>query len=375
MGLSRQLRFWRLVFVQCLLLQGVVLSLWQSHAFAREDAVPGSPYTSDRGAAMGDAVLPLADDASALFYNPAGLAKIRGVDFEPFNFNFYGSTSYFRHVGAGNFLKVPSLSAYQPTLIANQGDFIGAGGEYFPSYAMRGFAFGVLLNTQVGAIADSNGSLTYRSLYQLIPTAGYAIRLADGIVRIGYSIQWINQASGDISVPQGTINPGYNQNLAQGSALSSNVGFALTLPYTYLPSLNVVARNIGGLHFNGTSIYQFSSTSTGPPPNELMSVDGSLSFVEKLDGADRINWVFEDRDATDTSGMELLGRLAAGAEYVYSGELFLRAGWGSGYPAAGIGLKSKAGEFGFSWYSEELGQTYHSMRDARLLLSFSVRPF
>jgi hypothetical protein len=364
--LSLNLTVGCLFFVQC---------LEQPIAYAREDLVPGSPYTSDRGASMGDAVLPLVDDASALFYNPAGLAKIRATDFEPFNFNFYGGTGYLDHLGPGSFYKITSLSANQGNLASNPGSFMGVGGEYFPSFATHGFAFGVLVNSQVGAIANANGSLTYRSLYQMIPTAGYGIRLADGIVRIGYSLQWINQASGDITIPQSSTNTGYNQNLAQGSTFSNNVGFALTLPYTYLPSLNIVGRNIGGAHFNTTSIYQFTPDSTGAPPDDLFSIDSSLSFVTKLGGGDRINWVFEDRDITNSSGMEFLGRMALGSEYIYNNSFFLRAGWGSGYPAAGIGFKAKKGEFGLSWYSEELGQTYHSMRDERYMLSFSVRVF
>jgi hypothetical protein len=363
-GLSRFLR--KITFVAALL---------SSLAFAREDAVPGSPYTSGPGAAMGDAYLPLADDASALFYNPAGLAKIRDTSFEPFNFNFYGGTGYLDHIGPGNFYKVPSLAANQGTLVSNQGNFIGVGGEFFPSFRSHGFAFGVLLNSEVGAIANANGSLSYRSLYQLIPTAGYGIRLADGIVRIGYSLQWINQASGNISIPQTTANPGYNQNLAQGSTFSNNVGFALTLPYTYLPAFNVVARNIGGAHFNTTSLYSFTPDPTGAPPDDPMSFDASLSAVTKLGGGDRINWVFEDRDFTNSSGVEFLGRMAIGSEYVYNNVFFLRGGWGSGYPSAGIGARGKKGEFALTWFSEELGQTYHSMRDERYMLSFSVRAF
>jgi hypothetical protein len=364
--LSLSLTVGCLFFVQCF-----------SHpvAYAREDLVPGSPYTSDRGAAMGDAVLPLADDASALFYNPAGLAKIRGVDFEPFNFNFYANSGYINHIGPGSFYKITSLSASQGNLASNAGNFMGVGGEYFPSFASHGFAFGVLLNNEVGAIANSSGSLTYRSMYQMIPTAGYGLRLADGIVRIGYSLQWINQASGDVTVPQSTANAGYNQNLAQGSAFSNNVGFALTLPYTYLPSLNIVGRNIGGAHFNTSSIYQFTPDPTGAPPDDPFSIDSSLSFVTKLGGGDKINWVFEDRDMTNTSGMEFLGRMALGSEYIYNNTFYLRGGWGSGYPAAGIAMKTKQGEFGLSWFSEELGQTYHSMRDERYMLSFSVRAF
>ena len=63
-----------------------------------------------------------------------------------------------------------------------------------PTYAMKDFGFGVLAQTLDEAKVNSNGSITYRSVYQIIPTAGFALRLAEGIVRIGYSIQYVNES-------------------------------------------------------------------------------------------------------------------------------------------------------------------------------------
>jgi hypothetical protein len=344
-------------------------------AYAREDLVPGSPYTSAQGASMGDAVLPLANDgASSLFYNPAGLARIRTTAFEPFNLNVYGNSGYFGNI-TNESTKITSLSSSAGNLESHQGTFMGTGASYAPTFYTHGFAFGVLLQSQIGAVANPDGSIHSRSLYQLIPSAGYGLSFGGGVVRIGYSLQWINQASGDITVPEGTTNLGYNQNLAQGSAFSHNVGFAFTLPYIYLPALNIVARNIGGAHFNSSSIYHFTPTPTGAPPTDPMSLDASISFVTKLDRGSEINWVLEDRDITNQSGMSQLGRIAAGMEYSVGVHFFIRAGWGSGYPAAGIGYKDKKGEISLSWYSEELGQSYHDLRDARYTLGYSVRAF
>src|SRR4051812_946450 len=81
-------------------------------AHAREDLVPGARYISGRGAAMGDAMLPLGEDAqSGLFYNPADLARIQHRRFELANFQFNTNMDTINHVGVG-FYKVASLSAY-----------------------------------------------------------------------------------------------------------------------------------------------------------------------------------------------------------------------------------------------------------------------
>src|SRR5690606_24664564 len=84
--------------------------------WARGERVPGSRYTSARAAAMGDAFLPLADDAAAaLFYNPAGLGKIRGNWFEPLNLQLQANSGYFSNVSL-DFYKVLSLNSYAPVL-------------------------------------------------------------------------------------------------------------------------------------------------------------------------------------------------------------------------------------------------------------------
>jgi hypothetical protein len=354
------------------------LIIWAAQTVAveaREDAVPGSRYTSARGAAMGDAFLPLADDASALFYNPADITKVRKTGLELMNLSIYGDPGYFSGMSATNFFKIPSLSSYQSVLASNPGQMAGVGASFLPAFFTRGFGFGLLTQTQLSATVNPGGAIHYRSLYQLIPTAGFGIRLAEGIVRLGYSIQFVNEALGDVTVPSGTSPLGYNRGLSQGSALSHQLGATLTMPWTYLPALSIVARNVGGTHYNSTSLIQFSPNPTGAPPTDPMSLDASLSCQNKLGYGSYFNFVGELRDFTDESGISILGRAAIGTEYSFRDQFFLRAGWGSGYPSAGIGLRQGKGELSLTWYSEELGQSYHSLRDQRYMVQYTVKAF
>lgn len=362
-----------------ILLSLAVFSFIASDAVAREDIVPGSRYVPAEAAAMGDAFLPLATDpASALFYNPAGLGRARGFQASLFNLQLYGNTGYFggfssQHPG---FYKVTSLSSYLPDLKRNPGSSQGVGMSFLPSFYWKGFAFGMLAQSQIAGRYNTDGTVSYRSVYQLIPAAGTGIRLADGIVRLGYSVQWVNQASGKVSnVPESTVPLGYNQGLTKGSALSHTIGFALTLPYRYLPELDIVGRNLFNTRFQGTSIMPLVSNSIGTPADEQMTFDVSLSMVQKLGSGAQFTWVFEDRDFTSRSQVSLLGRIAIGLQFDFRQALFLRGGWGSGYPSAGIGLKRKLSEFSLSWASEEVGNGYHDQRDTRFLLQYEVRAF
>jgi hypothetical protein len=326
---------------------------------------------------MGDAYLPLADDgASALFYNPADLGKIRKTDFELMNVSIYGDSGWINNFGNNaSFYKVTSLSSYQSTLNANPGVTAGAGGAYLPSFYTKGFAFGILAQTQVSAIKNVDGSYTYRSTYQMIPTVGTGLTLASGIVRIGYSLQLVDEAVGTNNVPASSTNLGYNQSLAQGTGVSQMIGTTVTMPWQYLPAASFVARNLGGTHYSTASLVNFTPNSTGAPPEDKMSFDAALSMQPKIANGSYFNLVLEDRDITDTSGMSILGRVALGAEMSIRNSFFLRAGWGSGYPSAGIGIRDKRGEFTLTWYSEEIGQSYHDMRDERYLFQYAIKAF
>jgi hypothetical protein len=352
----------------------VLEHLNSTSALARMDTVPGSRYTSGRGSALGDAFIPLVDDgAGALFYNPAGIGKVSYTQIEPFNFQFQVNQDYI-NIFDRNFYKVTSLSGFAPNLIRKEGKGPGTAGTYFPSFASRGIAFGVLMQSETQAVATGS-NINYRSQYLFVPTFGFAIRLASGVVKLGYSLQWVNQASGVLSVPNDSNPLGYNQGLAQGSGLSHTVGFALTLPLIYLPALNIVARNVLGTQFRSYSLVPFAKNKNGVPPSESMTFDASLSSVTKAGAGLSIHSVLEMRDFSNRSHSALFTRLVAGLEFDFRNQFFLRGGFGSGYLSYGLGLKRRTAEFSLSTYSEEWGANYREAPDTRYLLHYQVRVF
>jgi hypothetical protein len=344
-------------------------------ARAWDDIIPGSRYTSARAAALGNAYLPLGDDgASALFYNPADVGKIRATHAEPANVAFTINSGFTDHLGLSSY-NVYSLSANQPYLQNNPGSFQGFAGQLVPSVYGKGWAFGMLISDDSGASSDAAGNVRYRARYQLIPAGAFGVRLAGGIIRLGYSFQFVNEAIGDESVSSGTSPLGYNQQLAQGSGFSHMIGVALTLPIAYLPQFDLVARNAFDTSFNGPSLLPVAQSSSGSPATEAMTFDASFSLAPKIDSGVVANLVAELRDMTDRTGIELMGRLCFGMELSIKYFVNLRGGWGEGYPSAGLGFKFKAGEFDISWFSEEIGTTYQGQRDQRYMLQFRMRAF
>lgn len=344
-------------------------------AFSRGDIIPGSRYLSARGSAMGDAFLPLGDDGAAgFFYNPAALGKIRSFEAEPLNLQLSGNMGYFSASGV-QFYKTPSLESYKTALKASPDTTVSMGSAVMPSVYFRGFGFGVLAQTRTMARYDSvTNQVRYRSKFFFIPTAGASLRFAGGVVRIGYSFQWVNLASGDVTRGYDE-NLGWNQNLAKGSAFSHNLGFALTFPVSFLPSVNLVARNILGAKYRTLTLIPLAPNSTGLPADEPMSYDAAVSMSPRLGQGLTVNYTAQLRDITSTSGVSILGRAAFGMEFNFRDQFFIRGGLGSMYPCAGVGFKRKTAEFNFSWFSEEVGTGLLSDRDMKFMIQYQIRAF
>lgn len=353
----------------------LLVSVLPSICFATGgDRIPGSRFVSGRGAALGDAYIGLAEGpGESLFYNPAGLGRISGFVFEPLNLGVQGNSTIASNFGT-DFYKIQSLSSYEEHLRTHPNSRPGAGYSVLPSFGFRGFGIGLLYQSRI--MAESDGvTLRYRSNYQLIPAAGFGIRLASGVLRIGYSIQYVNQASGDKTVAVGTRPLSWGEGISEGKGFSHTVGMAVTLPYQFQPTINVVARNIAGLRLSGKTLVGIAVNPSGSIPEEKMSVDGSLGFMTKISAGWNLSTQFSYRDATNSSATQALEHFAAGLEFTAMDRVFIRAGYGSSYPSAGLGIRTARSEVNFAWYSEDLGNGTVSQRDIRYLLQFIFRAF
>jgi hypothetical protein len=344
-------------------------------AFAREGTIPGSRYMPSKAEGMGDAFMPLADDgATSLYMNPAGLALLKEFNLEIFNVQL-GANKDFTRTANLNAYKFSNLNNYKEALRGQQdGPYPGAGFVFAPSVSYPGIAIGGLYQVKLAAKA-AHDQIYYRSLYQFVPAIGIGHTLAQGIVRIGYSLQWVNQLSGNTKADINS-DVGFNKNIQKGSGFSHNFGLALTIPYTYVPQFNVVVRNIGKMNFMPTAILPNAADSVaGVPKDERMSIDTSLSMDYKIGNLTRLDLSVVNRDITGTSYTSLMTRLAMGARIRLFGLFDASVGYSSGYPAAGFGIVRSRGEFYMSWYTEEMGDSFRQHKNEKFTIQYQSRVF
>lgn len=349
-----------------LLLQALSLG----DAFGRDDLVPGSRYTAARPTAMGDTCIGMSEDtANALFCNPSGLPKVRGLRAEPANISLFSGLGIVSALNL-NLFNVINLDNYKSQLQSMPGTPMAFGGAVLPSVSWRFIAIGILLQSELGAV-ESGGNITYHTRYELIPAANLSYRFASGIVKIGYSLQWVNKSEGKITRGVGET-MAWNDGIAQGGGLSHTAGASLTLPVTYLPSLNIVARNILGTTYSLPSILPLATNSSGFPATEPMTLDASIGVTPKFGTGYYANLVVAMRDIIGTSGQALFGRFGMGIELMLGGRFALRGGFAGGFPSAGIGYKHKGGEFNASYSTQTLGSSYLSSPESRIMIQYQL---
>lgn len=347
----------------------LLISALASSAEARFELIPGSRYTSARGFGMADTYMPLVDEGGeALFYQPAAIAAVEKAEFQPVNFSLRGNLNLFSN-GMLDSYKVISLATYSPVLQANPWKWAGGGFSYFPSFSFRGFSVGVLYEGQANA-RFTGGGTDVRGLTQFIPAAGIGIPLARGIVRLGYSLQWVNKVEGLATQANAT---GYSEGLAKGSAFSHTIGATLALPYPSTPTFNFVGRNVFGTTYTSTAIVPLvGGTQTGVPASEPMSVDFSFSLHPQF-GRGKSSFVLALPDLFNSSGTSIFWRINVGAEITVSEKFLIRAGWRSMFPYLGLSYRADKSEITFAYGSENTGSAGAMQQDIQFWLQFKIR--
>jgi hypothetical protein len=330
-------------------------------------------YSGVRCLGMGGACVAVVNDETALIVNPAALGKLRDL---------YGTIIDPEIESSGNNATMYSTKAYsnpidltqvKETADATREKYYHWKGQIFPSIVGKNFGLGLLGTYTLDAEMNSAGTemdTYYRNDYALV--FGYNFRFFDGRIKLGFNGKIISR----IEVNNSTLDPTGALDLptiaSEGTGFSTDVGLILAAPWTYIPTLSAVVRNVGGTRFDKKDGLRLQASSR---PTELkQDMDVGIAIFPINSNRVRSTWTVEYRgvltvkDETDTAK-----RIHAGFELNMYDILFLRAGYNQRYWTAGLELSSEHIQIQVASYGEEIGTVDSTREDRRLVGKFALR--
>lgn len=340
-----------------------------------EDAVFPELITSSRALAMGNAFIGKVDDASAAFYNPAGLGTYRGRHFHLSNFHFETNKGWMETLfggdvtgNAGDLFEALSLEGARKLLDQNKGTVAHSRFQMMPNFATRYFTIGYMYSVQQRAfIGDQVGDqFEYAQRTDTGPYAAFNFSLFGGIFKFGVSATYLfrKEAIGeaDPSTALALADEDYNR----GRMLYLTSGMRITLPYVFIPTLAIVSHNTTGGSFKKLA-------GAGAPEKIKQSYDLGLSITPQLGRTIRVHLELDYKDFLNAHGdVDFKRKLGLGLEFDLRRTFFFRLGYGDGFGSCGIGIRTRKMEFDLSTYAVDTTDSdFRGEEDRRYVLGIS----
>lgn len=339
----------------------ILAALW---SFGASAELVRESYASARALGMGNAFTAMADDASALWYNPAGLARVRGA-------HFHLVDTSFRVDGMNTVTRIGNalFQGDYDNLIRQ--DLQAMAFSLRPTFVTK--YFGISFYDSINSFSD------FRDLNSLTATADiFAFNDLGVILGMGFPFTdylsfgtsvrifqrtsldttittetLVNQIGVDVTDFQTAIYDYLKTQYGAGWGVGVNFGGMAKIPVFKKGgpdwTIGFLTENVGNLHFRRLG------TNTNLPPDLKMTYHLGTAFRFPLAKTSELNLTFDYRHVFDKT-IPGTKKIHIGAEY--RGRFFdLRAGMHQLYPTLGFGIKLPSHtRFNFATYGVELGQ-------------------
>lgn len=344
---------------------GLVLLLLSVLSTARADF-----YQGIRQMGMGGAAVAVVNDETSLLINPIGLGRLRVpyvtlIDPE--------LTTNMDSVGTVQDLlgDVTDVQEIYTELAGRLDERYFFRGQIFPSYVDRNFGLGFLAKTEVMAVRSSTTQfldLNYTSDWAA--AGGYNYSFFGGQIKVGAAGRLIDRVQ-----YTGTVDPVAQgleiKNLAtEGLGLAADVGLSLSSPTALLPTISLVAKDIGDTSFTLGDGYRDYSTLTAPS-KVPMTLDVAAALFPIWSNLTRGTFTVEYDDVLEDG--EFDKKFHAGVEVNLADRFFFRGGWNRGYLTGGFEWAGPYFQFQFAYYGEEVGTDANPLKDERVAIKTVFR--
>ncbi len=349
------MRRWIVVAVGCLM---------AASAAARE--LP-SYFEAVRPLGMGGAFTAVADDENALFYNPAGLDRVRSWGFALANPLFEigeNGIDLYNDVQDTDFNDTTEVTDLLRDYI---GEYLHARAAVFPHFVMRRFALGVLgqANVNVEAHNVAYPEADVDALLTLGAHLGLGWGFLDGKLRVGGAVKYIKayrlqETYTAADIASADFEDQLDDDLKDGAGFGFDLGAMFTFPVLLQPTVAAVVQNVADTDLGDA----------GEIPQQInlgLSVTHSFAWLTLVGAAD---WV----DVTNNVGEDddPYKRLHFGLEARLPMVLSARVGLYQGYTSFGATLDLWILKFDYATYAEEIGSAAGEDADRRHVVQVTL---
>lgn len=329
-------------------------------------------YQGIRQMGMGGAAVAVVNDETALLLNPNGLGRLR----EPYVTLIDPEvTTNLDSVGTVQDLALDAIEVDKiyDELAGRLDKNYFVRTQIFPSYATRNYGVGFLGKYDVLAKRRSSDQLLelqYTSDWAAV--AGYNHSFFGGQVKLGVTGRYIDrvQYSGDVDPAAQGLD--IKTLASSGTGLAADVALSVTSPTDWLPTLSVIAKDVGDTSFTLGKGLRDDYTGAGDPSKIPMTVDVAVALFPIWSNSSRGTITVEYDDVTE-SDTDAEKKLHAGLEINLADRFFFRGGYNKGYFTSGFEFATANFQLQLAYYGEEIGTDANPVQDDRVAIKALLR--
>jgi hypothetical protein len=324
-------------------------------------------HSTTRALGMGDAYTALSADSSALFYNPAGLAKVRGLNLKVFSLRAGGS-------GLDAYQKIKDLntdssSAFSDAIDELYGDHVwsGVGGEM----AITAPMFGIAVYDHAETLVEVHNPV-YPEVYTgIVNDYGYVMGLGVPLgpfLQAGLSLRYVKRTGARIpwgasfvaDLDADTI---FSNVTGWGKGYGADSGLNLVVPAPFFSAtISAVWKNMGGMTFRSEDL-----NANIPKEDNDITLGAALLFDTPIVS---VAPAVDVRRLNDPD-VQLTRKINFGVE-VGVPLIDIRGGFHEGYYTYGLGVNLGLFRVDAATYGVELGEYPGQIEDRRYVVEFTM---
>ncbi len=322
---------------------------------------------------MGNAYVAVADDFNALFYNPAGLARLKTWDGEFLNPSLTWSQNVKGLVNDAKNLKSGSTEDTLNLVEKNTGENYNVGLALTPHLIFPNFGFGLGLDASAGAVFHRDVTVDLDTGLRAVLPIAFAKNFLNDRLAIGVALKLRarvgidqNFSMDDIAAFQSTSKTDktgreLEDYVKAGTGYGADLGLLFTPMKQFEPTFGLSITDLGGTPY---AVYKVKGSILGAPPLQEPSVNVGISAKPIQTGWSYV-MVAADMHSINQP-YSFSKKFNLGVEGGLGNILKLQTGLYQGYLTAGLQFDVGLLSIRLVSYAEELGTTAGYKADRRI---------